>query len=64
MNTFSELALELIEFEKATQLNDNEVALGSQLSVERVHDLKSSASSTPTDEEAALLRRFMQSYRG
>ncbi|KRL95106.1 LBP_cg2779 family protein [Limosilactobacillus equigenerosi] len=64
MNTFSELALELIEFEKATQLNDNEVALGSQLSVERVHDLKSSASSNPTDEEVALLRRFMQAYPG
>lgn len=64
MTNFTELALELIDFEKEHQLNDNEVSLGSQLSVERVHDIKSSSSAQATEEETGLLRRFMQSYHG
>lgn len=53
------LAAEIIEFERVHTMTDNQVAFGSQLSVERVHDIKSQ-SDLATDEEASLLRRFMQ----
>ena len=53
------LAAEIIEFERIHAMTDNQVAFGSQLSVERVHDIKSQ-SDLATDEEASLLRRFMQ----
>ena len=53
------LAAEIIEFERVHAMTDNQVAFGSQLSVERVHDIKSQ-SDLATDEEACLLRRFMQ----
>lgn len=56
----SDLATELIEFERTHDMTDNQVAFGSQLSVERVHDIKSQ-SEAATTEEADLLRRFMQS---
>lgn len=55
-----DLATELIAFERRHDMTDNEVALGSQLSVERVHDIKS-RSSQATADEAGLLQRFMQS---
>lgn len=63
MDNLSELAQELIKFEHDNDLNDNEVAFGSHLSVERIHDIKSSNSSNSaaTSEEAELLQRFMQS---
>ena len=60
MDNLSELAQELIKFEHDNDLNDNEVAFGSHLSVERIHDIKSS-NSAATSEEAELLQRFMQS---
>lgn len=60
MDNLSELAQELITFEREKDLNDNEVAFGSHLSVERIHEIKSS-NSLATSEEADLLRRFMQS---
>ncbi|MFR0616918.1 LBP_cg2779 family protein [Limosilactobacillus mucosae] len=53
------LAAEIIEFERVHAMTDNQIAFGSQLSVERVHDIKSQ-SDLATDEEAGLLRRFMQ----
>lgn len=53
------LAAEIIEFERVHAMTDNHVAFGSQLSVERVHDIKSQ-SDLAADEEASLLRRFMQ----
>ncbi len=53
------LAAEIIEFERVHEMTDNQVAFGSQMSVERVHDIKSQ-SDNATDEEAGLLRRFMQ----
>ena len=53
------LAAEIIEFERVHAMTDNQIAFGSQLSVERVHDIKSQ-SDLPTDEEDSLLRRFMQ----
>lgn len=53
------LAAEIIEFERGHAMTDNQVAFGSQLSVERVHDIKSQ-SDLATDEEASLSRRFMQ----
>ena len=53
------LAAEIIEFERVHAMTDNQVAFGSQLSVQRVHDIKSQ-SDLATDEEASLLRRFMQ----
>ncbi|WP_283583100.1 LBP_cg2779 family protein [Limosilactobacillus difficilis] len=56
----NELAHQIIEFERKKEMTDNEVALGSQLSVERVHDIKSEATE-PTIEEIGLLQRFMQS---
>lgn len=60
MDNLSELAKKLIDFERENDLNDNEVAFGSHLSVERIHDIKSS-NSTATSEETELLQRFMQS---
>lgn len=60
MDNLSELAKKLIDFERENDLIDNEVALGSHLSVERVHDIKSS-NSVATEKEAELLQRFMQS---
>lgn len=60
MDNLSELAQELITFEREKDLNDNKVAFGSHLSVERIHEIKSS-NSPATSEEADLLRRFMQS---
>lgn len=60
MDNLSELALKLINFERENDLNDNEVAFGSHLSVERIHDIKSS-SAVATSEETELLQRFMQS---
>ena len=60
MDNLSELAQELINFERENDLNDNEVAFGSHLSVERINEIKSS--NTPvTSEEVELLQRFMQS---
>lgn len=53
------LAAEIIKFERGHAMTDNQIAFGSQLSVERVHDIKSQ-SDLATDEEASLLRRFMQ----
>lgn len=53
------LAAEIIEFERVHAMTDNQVAFGSQLSVGRVHDIKSQ-SDLANDEEASLLRRFMQ----
>ena len=60
MDNLSELAKKLINFERENDLNDNEVAFGSHLSVERIHDIKSS-NSVATSEETELLQRFMQS---
>lgn len=60
MDNLSELALKLINFERENDLNDNEVAFGSHLSVERIHDIKSS-NAMATSEETELLQRFMQS---
>ncbi|MEE6650236.1 LBP_cg2779 family protein [Limosilactobacillus pontis] len=60
MDNLSELAQKLINFERESDLNDNEVAFGSHLSVERIHDIKSS-NSVATSEETELLQRFMQS---
>ena len=60
MDNLSELAQELIKFEHDNDLNDNEVAFWSHLSVERIHDIKSS-NSAATSEETELLQRFMQS---
>lgn len=60
MDNLSELALKLINFERENDLNDNEVAFGSHLSVERIHDVKSS-NAVATSEETELLQRFMQS---
>ena len=60
MDNLSELAQQLIQFEHDNDLNDNEVAFGSHLSVERIHDIKSS-NSAATSEETELLQRFMQS---
>ncbi|HJA74922.1 LBP_cg2779 family protein [Limosilactobacillus pontis] len=60
MDNLSELALKLINFERENDLNDNEVAFGSHLSVERIHDIKSS-NAVATSEETELLQRFMQS---
>ena len=41
-------------------MNDNQIAFGSHLSVERIHDIKS-GNSDATDEEVELIERFMQS---
>lgn len=60
MDHQQDLAAKLLEFERQKELTDNEVALGSQLSVERVHDIKS-RSSQATAEEVAMLERFIQS---
>ena len=60
MDNLSELAQKLINFERENDLNDNEVAFGSHLSVERIHDIKSS-NSVATSEETELLQRFIQS---
>ncbi|WP_295745784.1 LBP_cg2779 family protein [uncultured Limosilactobacillus sp.] len=60
MDHQQDLAAQLLEFERQKELTDNAVALGSQLSVERVHDIKS-RSSQATAEEAAMLEQFMQS---
>ena len=60
MDNLSELAQQLIKFEHDNNLNDNEVAFGSHLSVERIHDIKSS-NSVATSEDTELLQRFMQS---
>ncbi len=60
MDESNNLSMEIIEFEKEHDLIDNQVAFGSQLSVERVHDIKSQASQA-TEEEEGLLRRYMAS---
>ncbi|WP_410173663.1 LBP_cg2779 family protein, partial [Klebsiella michiganensis] len=43
MDESNNLSMEIINFEKEFDLIDNQVAFGSQLSVERVHDIKSQA---------------------
>lgn len=60
MNELNEIAQELIEFEREHDMNDNQVAFGSHLSVERIHDIKS-GNSKATEEETELIERFMQS---
>ncbi|MDO4903215.1 MAG: LBP_cg2779 family protein [Limosilactobacillus sp.] len=60
MENMSELAQQLIQFERDHDMNDNEVALGSHLTVERIHDIKCS-NSAANAEEVELLQRFMQS---
>ena len=62
MDESNNLSMEIINFEKEFDLIDNQVAFGSQLSVERVHDIKSQASQADKDE-AGLLRKFMDSQR-
>ena len=62
MDESNNLSMEIINFEKEFDLIDNQVAFGSQLSVERVHDIKSQASQA-TEEEAGLLRKFMDAQR-
>lgn len=61
MDELNNLSLEIINFEKNFELIDTQVAFGSRMSVERVHDIKSQASQA-TEEEADLLRKFMASY--
>ena len=51
MDNLNEIAQELIKFEREHDMNDNQVAFGSHLSVERIHDIKS-GNSNATDEEA------------
>ena len=60
MDEGNNLSMDIINYEKEHDLTDNEMAFGSQLSVERVHDIKSEASDA-TPEEEGLLRRFMDS---
>ncbi|WP_251573758.1 LBP_cg2779 family protein [Limosilactobacillus agrestimuris] len=60
MDNLNEIAQELIKFEREQDMNDNQVAFGSHLSVERIHDIKS-GNSDATEEEAELIERFMQS---
>lgn len=62
MDESNNLSMEIIDFEKRFDLIDNEVAFGSQLTVERVHDIKSQASPA-TEEEERLLRNFMASKK-
>lgn len=62
MDESNNLSMEIINFEKEFDLIDNQVAFGSQLSVERVHDIKSQASQA-AEVEAGLLRKFMDSQR-
>ena len=62
MDESNNLSMDIINFEREHDLIDNEVAFGSQLSVERVHDIKSQASEA-TEEEESLLRRYMQSQQ-
>ena len=50
MDNLNEIAQELIKFERDNDMNDNQVAFGSHLSVERIHDIKA-GNSEPTDEE-------------
>ncbi|MEY8441157.1 LBP_cg2779 family protein [Lactobacillaceae bacterium 24-114] len=62
MSELNEIAQELIEFEREHDMNDNQVAFGSHLSVERIHDIKS-GNSKATEEETELIERFMQSSK-
>ncbi|HJA73993.1 MULTISPECIES: LBP_cg2779 family protein [Lactobacillaceae] len=62
MDESNNLSMEIINFEKDHDMIDNQVAFGSQISVERVHDIKSQASEA-TEEEAGLLRKFMASQK-
>lgn len=59
LDNLSKLAEEIIDFEKKKHMADNDIAFGSQLSVEQVHNIKS-MTTTPTDEEVRALRRFMK----
>ena len=56
----SQLSEKLISFEREHHLTDNDLAFGSQLSVERIHNIKS-GEATPTQEELQLLKKFMNS---
>ncbi|ALO05321.1 LBP_cg2779 family protein [Lactiplantibacillus paraplantarum] len=56
----SQLSEQLISFEREHHLTDNDLAFGSQLSVERIHNIKS-GEATPTQEELQLLKKFMNS---
>ncbi|KRL27746.1 hypothetical protein FD27_GL000487 [Limosilactobacillus frumenti DSM 13145] len=60
MDNLSEIAQELIKFERDNDMTDNQVAFGSHLSVERIHDIKA-GNSEPNDDEAELIERFMKS---
>ena len=56
----SQLSEKIIAFERDHHLTDNDLAFGSQLSVERIHNIKS-GEMTPTQEEVQLLKKFMNS---
>ena len=60
MDNLNAIAQELIKFERENDMTDNQIAFGSHLSVERIHDIKS-GNSDATDEEVELIERFMQS---
>ena len=60
MDHQQDLATKLWEFERQKDMTETAVVLGSQLSGERVHDIKS-RSTQATAEEAATLEQFMQS---
>ncbi|AVK61383.1 hypothetical protein C5Z25_06195 [Lactobacillus sp. CBA3605] len=56
----SQLSEKVIEFERQHHLTDGDLAFGSQLSVERIHNIKS-GEVTPTQAEIQLLKKFMNS---
>lgn len=60
MADLNEIAQELIQFERDNDMTDNQVAFGSHISVERIHDIKA-GNSEPTDDESELIERFMKS---
>jgi len=56
----SQLSEKLITFERQHHLTDGDLAFGSQLSVERIHNIKS-GEVTPTQDEVQLLQKYMNS---
>ena len=56
----SQLSEKIIAFERDHDFTDNDLAFGSQLSVERIHNIKS-GEVTPTQEELQLLKKFINS---
>ncbi|WP_268912449.1 LBP_cg2779 family protein [Lentilactobacillus sp. SPB1-3] len=56
---FSNLAEEIINYQKKHEMPDTQLAFNLHITVERLHDIKSMESG-PSDEERSIIEKFIR----